>query len=424
MSRDGIARPLARRGPRLGRVPGRPRRLERAGAGGERRARPGTGRGRGVEQDRPAPRGRARRRDPRRRRRPSCGPASRSSASTSPTPAPALGGARLRAGRPRRARAPPQRRAARRRRPDFSEHGRHRRRVGGHRARGGDLRGPRPRARRPSARMLEGTLQRLGARRAAIAAELAGVEAQAVARRRGRRRQPAARRARRDDPGRRSATSSARSPGCAAPRPRWRRSSPRPRPPRPRPGSTAPAPRPGGSRRSRRSRPRSPRASRSIAPEIAALEARLSRFEIVAPVAGTVVDLSVATIGGVVAPGAPLLRIVPDGRDPRHRGAGAARRPRAPRPGHGRRSPSARRRAARREQHRRRRHRHLRRPRRRRRGGRGPLPPDRRPRRIGAPARLAPGLPVTVVVPTMPRSVIAYLLSPLRDAIARSMREV
>jgi hypothetical protein len=38
--------------------------------------------------------------------------------------------------------------------------------------------------------------------------------------------------------------------------------------------------------------------------------------------------------------------------------------------------------------------------------------------------RLTPGMPVTVIVPTMPRTVVDYLLSPIRDAISRSMREV
>jgi HlyD family type I secretion membrane fusion protein len=160
-----------------------------------------------------------------------------------------------------------------------------------------------------------------------------------------------------------------------------------------------------------------------IAPEIAAIETRLSRFEIVAPVAGTVVDLSVATIGGVLAPGAPLLRIVPTG---------------ATLVAEGRVAPGDRERLA-----------------------EGMTAEVRLPgvetlgetgiagtvtgisadRIAGGaedeehyrlivtldaaePGRLAPGLPVTVVVPTTPRSVVDYLLSPLRDAIARSLREV
>ena len=160
-----------------------------------------------------------------------------------------------------------------------------------------------------------------------------------------------------------------------------------------------------------------------IAPEIAALEARLSRFEIVAPVAGTVVDLSVATIGGVVAPGAPLLRIVPADAilvtEARVRPADRERL--APGmvaevrlPGTEQRGESSiagvvtgisADRVA---------------------GGEEGEDHYRLTVALDAPAAgsLAPGLPVTVVVPTMPRSVIAYLLSPLRDAIARSMREV
>jgi membrane fusion protein, epimerase transport system len=39
-------------------------------------------------------------------------------------------------------------------------------------------------------------------------------------------------------------------------------------------------------------------------------------------------------------------------------------------------------------------------------------------------ASLVPGMPVTVVVPTEARTVIDYLLSPIRDAVARSMRKV
>ncbi len=39
-------------------------------------------------------------------------------------------------------------------------------------------------------------------------------------------------------------------------------------------------------------------------------------------------------------------------------------------------------------------------------------------------ANLAPGMPVTIVVPTQARTVIDYILAPIRDAVARSMREV
>jgi multidrug efflux pump subunit AcrA (membrane-fusion protein) len=42
----------------------------------------------------------------------------------------------------------------------------------------------------------------------------------------------------------------------------------------------------------------------------------------------------------------------------------------------------------------------------------------------GLSRTLVPGMPVTVVVPTRARSVVDYILSPIRDAIANSMREV
>ena len=161
-----------------------------------------------------------------------------------------------------------------------------------------------------------------------------------------------------------------------------------------------------------------------ILPELAALRARLSRNEVLAPVSGTVVDLAVATVGGVVAPGAPLMRVVPSEAvlvvearvrpaDRERLASGMAAEIRLP--GIERRGEtsvtgvvvgiSADRIA-----------------------GDGPASEDHYRAivaiRAAAGPRLAPGMPVTVVVPTAPRSVIAYLLSPLRDAIARSMREV
>ncbi len=162
-----------------------------------------------------------------------------------------------------------------------------------------------------------------------------------------------------------------------------------------------------------------------IEPELAALGARLSRIEVVAPVSGEVVDLAVATVGGVVAPGAPLMRIVPSGAtllvearvlpaDRERLAQGMAAEVRLP--GIEMRgetsvsgvvaSISADRVA-----------------------GSGEGGEEDHYRVVVAlegptVAGLAPGMPVTVVVPTEARSVVAYLLSPLRDAIARSMREV
>ena len=162
-----------------------------------------------------------------------------------------------------------------------------------------------------------------------------------------------------------------------------------------------------------------------ITPELASLRARLSRDEVLAPVSGTVVDLAVATVGGVVAPGAPLMRVVPSEAalvvearvrpaDRERLASGMAAEIRLP--GIETRGEtsvtgvvvgiSADRVAG------------------------DSLGADDHYRAIvalgTAPGRLrlVPGMPVTVVIPTAPRSVIAYLLSPLRDAIARSMREV
>jgi HlyD family type I secretion membrane fusion protein len=160
-----------------------------------------------------------------------------------------------------------------------------------------------------------------------------------------------------------------------------------------------------------------------IEPELAALDARLSRIEVAAPVSGTIVDLSVATVGGVVAPGEPLMRIVPSGAtllvearvlpaDRERLAQGMAAEIRLP--GIEIRgqtsitgavaSISADRVAG---------------------SGEGGEDHYRVVVALdGPPAGLAPGMPVTVVIPTEARSVVAYLLSPLRDAIARSMREV
>lgn len=172
-----------------------------------------------------------------------------------------------------------------------------------------------------------------------------------------------------------------------------------------------------------------------IEPERAALVARLSRDEVLAPVSGTVTDLAVATIGGVVAPGAPLMRIVPSEAtlvvearlrpaDRERLASGMAAEIRLPGVetrgetsvtgvvtgisadrvvGGGADSDGAGN------------------------GGSGGEDHYRATVTLNPAAgalRLSPGMPVTVLVPTAPRSVIAYLLSPLRDAIARSMREV
>lgn len=161
-----------------------------------------------------------------------------------------------------------------------------------------------------------------------------------------------------------------------------------------------------------------------IEPELAALSARLSRIEVVAPISGTVVDLAVATIGGVVAPGAPLMRIVPSDAkllvEARVLPADRERLAQEMRaeirlPGVEFRDQTS---IA---------------------GSVASISADRvagsdegdddHYRVIvslepAVNAGLSPGMPVTVVIPTAPRSVIAYLISPLRDAIARSMREV
>lgn len=164
-----------------------------------------------------------------------------------------------------------------------------------------------------------------------------------------------------------------------------------------------------------------------IRPELEALAARLARSEILAPVAGTVVDLSVETVGGVIAPGEALMRIVPQGAtlvvearvlpaDRERLAYGMVAEVRLP--GIENRADasvvgtvtgiSADRVAG---------------------SGNDGKAGEEHYRVIVAfsarPAdRVSPGMPVTVVVPTEARSVIAYLLSPIRDAIALSMREI
>lgn len=50
-----------------------------------------------------------------------------------------------------------------------------------------------------------------------------------------------------------------------------------------------------------------------LADRIRASEDKLTRMEVQAPIEGTIVNLQVHTLGGVIAPGAPLLDIVPSG---------------------------------------------------------------------------------------------------------------
>ena len=52
-----------------------------------------------------------------------------------------------------------------------------------------------------------------------------------------------------------------------------------------------------------------------LAEERAAAEAKLRRMEIVAPQSGVVHELSVHTVGGVIAAGEPAMLIVPDGEE-------------------------------------------------------------------------------------------------------------
>lgn len=161
-----------------------------------------------------------------------------------------------------------------------------------------------------------------------------------------------------------------------------------------------------------------------IAPVLDAAEKRIARAEIRAPVAGVVVGLAVVTVGGVVAPGEPIMDIVPQtatliaearvapadrerlAQDmvAEVRVAGTQRRQDAAIDGIVTRISADR------------------------------LPGDAEDGEsyyamtvalsdTPAGMSLAPGMPVTAIVATTSRSVIDYLLSPIRDAISRSMRE-
>lgn len=166
----------------------------------------------------------------------------------------------------------------------------------------------------------------------------------------------------------------------------------------------------------------------SIAPRITAETRRMARARITAPVDGVVFGLALATVGGVVGPGEPILEIVPEG------GTLVAE---------ARLAPSARERlregmAV-----------ELRLP------GVRSRPDSKLPGRIdlisaeltedpadtgggdkgptyavrialaGLPkgVKLEPGMPVTSVIPTEERTAFEYLVSPLSDAMTRSMRE-
>lgn len=161
-----------------------------------------------------------------------------------------------------------------------------------------------------------------------------------------------------------------------------------------------------------------------IAPSLEALETRIARADLRAPVAGVVVGLDVATVGGVIAPGEPVLDIVPESatlvaearvapadrerlhpemaaeiritgvqrqRDASIEGLvtriSADRLPGEDAEGNGYYAMTV---------------------------ALGAAPDD---------LSLAPGMPVTAIVATSSRSPLEYVVSPLRDAIARSMRE-
>lgn len=165
-----------------------------------------------------------------------------------------------------------------------------------------------------------------------------------------------------------------------------------------------------------------------IAPALAAAEQRIARAELRAPVAGVVVGLAIATVGGVLAPGEAVMRIVPRHAilaaharvrpaDRERLDAGMAAQVRLPglesRPDASLEGEVLRISADRIEDQR-----------------QAEEAPDGHylvaVRIAGVPSEtaLAPGMPVTVVIPTRTRTVVDYLLSPLRDAIARSLREV
>jgi HlyD family type I secretion membrane fusion protein len=163
-----------------------------------------------------------------------------------------------------------------------------------------------------------------------------------------------------------------------------------------------------------------------IRPTLKAIGERIARGELLAPVAGTVVGLAIATVGGVVAPGEPIMTVVPDtpvlvaeaevrpadrerlveGMTTEIRLAGLETRGEASLGGIVARISADR------------------------------LQLDRNTDSgehyrltvtisdVPQGVRLVPGMPVTVVVPTRARPPLDYLLSPLRDALARSMREV
>ncbi|WP_420394436.1 HlyD family type I secretion periplasmic adaptor subunit [Acuticoccus sp.] len=163
-----------------------------------------------------------------------------------------------------------------------------------------------------------------------------------------------------------------------------------------------------------------------VKPTLLAVSERIARSVVRAPVDGTVVGLSVATIGGVIAPGEPIMTIVPnspvliaeaevaptdrerltEGMTGEVRLAGLEARGEA-------------------SLH----------------GTVARISADRIRQRIEgdgedhyqvvvtfgtvpADVRLVPGMPVTVVIPTRSRTAIDYLLSPLKDALSRSLREV
>lgn len=164
-----------------------------------------------------------------------------------------------------------------------------------------------------------------------------------------------------------------------------------------------------------------------LSPAIEAELDRLDRSVLRAPVDGTVVDLRLSTLGGVIAPGEPVLKIVPQTGElvaevrvapkdreqlragmpavlrlagVRHRGDQgitgeirmiSAETTRDPEQGKAGADPSFAMQIA------------------------FAAPPEG--------VRLEPGMPITGVVPIAERSALDYLMSPLTDAVQRSMRE-
>ncbi|MGF1553479.1 MAG: HlyD family type I secretion periplasmic adaptor subunit [Paracoccaceae bacterium] len=161
-----------------------------------------------------------------------------------------------------------------------------------------------------------------------------------------------------------------------------------------------------------------------IEPALVATEERIARAALRAPASGVVVGLSVATVGGVVAPGERLMDIVPasatliaearvdpadrerlgEGMTVEVRVAGQPRRADASVAGR-----VARLSADRIEGD----------------GAEGEAHYAMTVALGGVPdgIDLAPGMPVTAIVPTRSRSVLDYLVAPIADALARSMRE-